>query len=76
MQVVSGEKIFDEILLFGPINLQVILLIKFIVRKDNFLDRIEVTFCFKFQGKIRSETLERMNPISTIKKNLQLEGDY
>jgi hypothetical protein len=29
MQVVRGEKIFDEILLFGPINLQVIFLEKF-----------------------------------------------
>ncbi|CRK89287.1 CLUMA_CG003046, isoform A [Clunio marinus] len=49
MQIVTGEKFFDNVNLKSPILLR---------------------------GKIESQTLQRMNPISTINKDLVPESDY
>ena len=39
-------------------------------------DYVKLLEPIKLQGKIKSKTLEKMNPITTINQNIMLEGDY
>lgn len=47
-----------------------------IVSAEKFFDDVILMGPINLQGKIRSETLEKMNPTSTFNRNIQLSGDY